>query len=157
MKPIILLALAAIFSLPMLAQPSDLRGKKAKMDAMKAEFITRELDLSPQEAQQFWPVYNELDKKIENLRIGLAEKFIAIKNDGKTLDDLSDAELTALMNQRLSNEEQIAKLKREYHDKFLKVLGIKKTAKLYLAEMDFAREFMRQSRGSHLEGGGRPE
>ena len=157
MKPIILLALAAIFSLPMLPQPSDLRGKKAKMDAMKAEFITRELDLSPQEAQQFWPVYNELDKKIENLRIGLAEKFIAIKNDGKTLDDLSDAELTALMNQRLSNEEQIAKLKREYHDKFLKVLGIKKTAKLYLAEMDFARELMRQSRGRHPEGGGRPE
>lgn len=155
MKTVGLLTLATLISLTAFAQPDDLRGKKEKMDAMKAAFITRELDLSPQEAQQFWPVYNELDKKIEDLRIGLAEKFINLKRDGKTLDDLSDAELTALMNERLNNDEKIAKLKREYHDKFLKVLGTKKTAKLYMAEMEFARELMRQSRGKHPGPGGR--
>jgi chorismate mutase len=154
MKTITLFAFATLLSISAFAQPDDLRGKKEKMDAMKAGFITRELDLSPQEAQQFWPVYNELDKKIEDLRIGLAEKFIALKKEGKTLDDLADAELIALMNERLSNDEKIAKLKREYHDKFLKVLGIKKTAKLYVAEMEFARDLMRQSR--HHNPGGNP-
>lgn len=157
MKTLKLLALTTLLSISAFAQPEDLRGKKEKMDAMKAAFLTRELDLSVQEAQQFWPVYNELDKKIEDLRIGLAEKFFALKNEGKTLDDLSDAELTALMNERLSNEEKIAKLKREYHDKFLKVLGIKKTAKLYVAEMEFARDLMRQSRHHNPGGKPRPE
>ena len=37
--------------------------KKEKMEAMRVGFITQKLDLTSEEAQKFWPVYNEFQKK----------------------------------------------------------------------------------------------
>lgn len=131
----------------MWAQPKHhLREKKEKVDAMKVAFITRELDLSSEEAQEFWPVYNEMDKQIEALRMATAEKMMKLRDEGKKIEDMSDEELKSMMNERLANDEKIAQIKKEYHEKFLKILGVQKTAKLYLAEMEFARELMRKTR-----------
>jgi Spy/CpxP family protein refolding chaperone len=38
--------------------PKDMEHKKEMVQAMKTGFITKELDLSPEEAQKFWPIYN---------------------------------------------------------------------------------------------------
>jgi Spy/CpxP family protein refolding chaperone len=129
------------------AQPhGHLREKKEKVDAMKAAYITKMLDLTSAEAQQFWPVYNEMDNQIEKLRIATAEKMMTLRSDGKKIEDLSDDELIKLMNERLDNDEKIAQLRKTYHQQFLKILGVQKTAKLYFAEMEFTRELMRKTR-----------
>jgi len=147
MKRTIILTVLTVFSLSSWAQPKHhLRDKKEKVDAMKAAYITRELDLSSDEAQQFWPVYNEMDKKIEELRLATAEKMMKMRDEGKKVEDMSDEELKAMMEERLENDEKIAQIKKQYHEKFLKILGVKKTAKLYMAEMDFTRELMRKTR-----------
>ena len=41
--------------------------KKEQIKAQKVAFITDKLQLTVEEAQQFWPVYNELDKKSEDI------------------------------------------------------------------------------------------
>lgn len=147
MKHAFLLLVFAATTLGAYAQPdTPLREKKEKVDAMKAAYITRQLDLSAEEAQVFWPVYNELDKKIDELRIATAEKMMAIRKSGKKIEDMSEAELKALMQERLDNDEKIAQLKKAYHEKFIKILGVHKTAKLYMAELDFARQLMRRAR-----------
>ena len=39
-----------------------------KIKAYKAAFITEALDLTAAEAQQFWPIYNEHEDKLMDLR-----------------------------------------------------------------------------------------
>ena len=59
-----LVIIALIFSVTLFAQ----RPGKEKIKAFKTAFITEKLDLSQTEAQKFWPIYNEFEKKLENLR-----------------------------------------------------------------------------------------
>jgi hypothetical protein len=123
-----------------------LREKKEKVDAMKAAFITQELELTPEEAQTFWPVFNEMDKKIEAYRLKDREQRMKMREEGKTFDDLSDEEVKKMMEKRFDDEAAILEVKKSYHDRYIKILGVKRTAKLYMAERKFQRELMRKTR-----------
>lgn len=148
MKRGILIAISALFATSLLAQPGEppLREKKEKVDAMRAAYITNELDLSTEEAQTFWPVYNEMDKKIEKIRMASMEHRKQMKEDGIKPEDLSDDELSKMMEDQFKNESAILAIKQDYHKKFIKVLGTKKTFKLYMAEREFMRDLMRKGK-----------
>ena len=155
MKKYILYSLFAFAATSLFAQPAHgpegMREKKEKMNAMRAAYITTELNLSTEDAQLFWPVYNELDNKIEALRMANYEQGMKMRKSGKKIENFSDEELQTMMKQRLDNDEQIAKLKKQYHEKFIKVLGVKKTAMMYHAEMEFMRTLMRRGKGGPPE------
>ncbi len=65
MKYIIALLIAFGLSLSAEAQiDNDNRAERqermqSRIESQKIAFITQKLDLSPSEAQQFWPIYNE--------------------------------------------------------------------------------------------------
>ena len=42
--------------------------KRKKIKALKATYITTELDLSSSEAEKFWPIYNAFHKTQDELR-----------------------------------------------------------------------------------------
>ena len=56
-----LLLAGALFAQPQGNKPSEEQRKKEfeRIQSEKIAFITQELDLSPEEAQVFWPVYNQ--------------------------------------------------------------------------------------------------
>ena len=87
MKKYILIPLFALVVSTLFAQhgprPEAFREKKDKMNAMKAAYVTEELNLSTEEAQRFWPIYNEMNDKIEDLRMTTFEKIKALRNGGK--------------------------------------------------------------------------
>ena len=140
-----------------IAQPPEMEERKEKMKAMRVGFITDALDLTADEAQVFWPVYNEKSDKIESLKKEGFEKMHKLKKEGKNLDALSEKELSEIMTEKLSNEKTIAQLNIDYHEKFLDLIGTKKTFQLYEAEMEFRRELMRKFRKDGKSGNGRPE
>lgn len=150
--------LALFIGIGAIAQPKDFKEKKEKLDAMRVAFITDELELTPEEAQVFWPVFNERNKKIEDLRREMMETMLKLKNQGKSLDDLTDAELEKMMEMRFANEKEIAKLNETYHDRIVATIGLRKTAKLYMSEMHFQRKLIERSRGGrgNSERGGPP-
>ena len=39
-----------------------------KIEALKIAFITKELNLSPEEAQRFWPLYNNYTQELKKVR-----------------------------------------------------------------------------------------
>ena len=43
--------------------------EKGKIEAMKAAYLTNELELTVEESQAFWPIYNELQIKRLNLAL----------------------------------------------------------------------------------------
>lgn len=110
------------------------KDKKENIEAMKIAFITQKLDLTPQEAQQFWPVYNQYSDKTKELR---KKRRQDNREARKNFDELSDKEIEQVVNNDMIYRQKELDLQKEYHEKFKAVLPIKKVAKLYAAEDQF--------------------
>ncbi len=125
----------------LLAQPKG-KGKpsKDKVKAMKVAYITEKLDLSTKEAQQFWPIYNEFDGKMEATHKELRK----MHRQEKSIDDMTDSEVDKMLNKHTELRQKEFIIEKEYHQKFKKVLPIKKIAKLYRAEHDFKRDLLKK-------------
>jgi hypothetical protein len=125
-----------------IAQPGD-EEMGERVESAKIGFITNKLNLTPQESQQFWPIYNAHQAKIKALREGLKETKRAAKKD---LDGLSDADIEKGILQFIEVEEKTAALQRVYLADLKKVLPMKKIGKLFKAEQQFRRELMERMR-----------
>lgn len=112
-----------------------------KIRAKKIAFITQTIELTVEEAQIFWPVYNEYEQKLETLKIERRETMRELVKGHNTL---SDEEITVLSDQFIDFDVKEAKLKREYHEKYKSVLHIKKVIKLYKAENQFKKQVLRE-------------
>ncbi len=147
LKQIFLIALLTISTVS-IAQPHGGMGapppdkkekhaeKKQNIEAMKIAFITQKLDLTPEEAQQFWPVYNQYHDKLQELRKKRKAEF---KEHKDNFDNWSDKEIEQLVDSEIAFKQKEIDLQKEYHAKYKSVLPIKKVAKLYHAEEQFKR------------------
>ena len=138
MKKSILILVAIISSSLVLAQNHEERMNRIR--AQKSAYITQRLNLTVEESQAFWPVYNEFESKMFTLK-----KDSAPGPDREKRPDFSsmtDEELTAFFEERFSKEEEELKLKRAYHVKFMQLLSPRQVAILYEAEHDFRRELL---------------
>jgi len=133
--------------------PERLREIKAQ----KSAFITARLELTPEEAQQFWPIYNEFDDKQASLRKDLR----ALLKDPANGAGMSEAEAAGLLEKGLQFRQREVDLEKSYAERFKKCIGAVKTLRLRKAEHDFNREVLRklkdrmQQRGANGDGPGR--
>jgi len=125
----------SFYSLTILAQHGEkAQERKENIESMKIAFITQKLDLTPAEAQQFWPVYNQYSDKQDEYRKKRKEAHREAKQD---VDLLSDKEVEQAVDNEIIFRQKDLDLQKEYHAKFKAVLPIKKVAKLYAAEDQF--------------------
>ncbi|MCX7861497.1 MAG: hypothetical protein N2449_00695 [Bacteroidales bacterium] len=113
---------------------------REQIKAQKVAFLTNKLDLTVQEAQAFWPLYNEFEKKKDDI-------FDAQRNLYTQLDNnttISDKEMVELADKYIELEVAEAKLLAEYHAKFKKVLPIRKVVILYSSDRMFKKELLKQ-------------
>lgn len=129
---------------------SQEEDKFDKFNSMKIAFITEKLNLSSEEAQKFWPVYNEYDKARKELT---KEQHTLIKQCKNQDIEYSEKEYEKMSDDYVKMQYDEAKLLTEYHQKFKKVLPAKKVMKLYQAENQFRNHLLKQLRGG--PGGGK--
>ena len=113
-------------------------------DAIRARriaHITDQLSLTPAEAKQFWPVYNEYLEKFEEL----SQKYRLWQTQFHPIDQLSDSDAAILAEREVKRLEESAALRRTYHEKLKEVLPIRKIAMLYEAERSFNSSLLRES------------
>ena len=137
--PIILLFISSVsFS-------QDFKEKREKVKALKVAYITEQLELTTEEAQKFWPLYNAFDDKQAELR---HEKMRAILDRfrPRSVDKLSEKEASALLVQMESLEENLFNLRKKFIKDLQGVISAKKIIKLKKAEEDFNRELLKQMR-----------
>jgi len=104
---------------------------REKLEAYRIAFFTKRLNLNPQEAERFWPVYNELQDKKNQIQL---EKIRLNRTFNQNEQKMSDKELTDLGDRYIALEVQGANLAQEYHKKFLEILSPAKVLRLYQAE-----------------------
>jgi type III secretory pathway component EscR len=123
-----------------LAQAVD---RKEQLESQKVAFITKQLSLTIEEAQRFWPVYNEFQQKKEEINRNKRQllKKLVDENNG-----LADDKLSELSDTYIKSQLNEAKLISEYHEKFKTVLPIKKVIAYYKAEEKFKRFLLQEVR-----------
>lgn len=133
MNRLLLLALITLFTLNVNAQEDHSNIEKV-IEAKKIGYLTEKLELSPKEAEVFWPVYNSYSDKMKSFK---KEKYGREKSMNTNKD--SDQALSEL----ISNEKNKVSIMEEYVEKFKNVIGSEKTLKLFNAEGDFKREILK--------------
>ncbi len=129
------------------AQEKD-NQKEDLVKAQKIAFFTQKLNLSPEEAQLFWPVYNEYWQKKNKI---IEDRRNAMKTCSENMDKLSAKEIENYGDLYISFHKQESELLQEFNAKFKKVLSPEKVMKLYLADYDFKTYLLQQIRSSKKE------
>lgn len=120
-------------------------NKKEKIKALKIAYITKDLSLSSSEAEKFWPVYNSFDEKQFDLRMVKMRK-IRQELKSKPIENFSDAEANALLNQIDNLEEDSYQNKKKLITDLRKIISPVKILKLKQAEDDFNKSLLKQYR-----------
>lgn len=148
MKPIVYFV-AILFSLGALAQGGEKLRERIK--SQKVAFITEKLDLSPEEAALFWPVYNDYEDRTEAVRNG---EMRTIKSKMRQNPDMSDQEADALLEDLIKAEDKMYRAKVDLMNDLKGVISSKKIIRLKRAEDEFNQKLlerlkeMRNRRGS---------
>jgi len=121
--------------------------KRDKIEALRISYITSKVSLTPQEAQLFWPLYNEYHDKADNLKKSFRQQFIK-KVDFNTI---SDKEAEEYLTAEIILKQKEYELSKEYFEKFKKVLPIKKLALIRRAEEAIKKELIKNIKGNASE------
>lgn len=117
------------------------KEREEKIEQLKIAFITKELNLTSEEAQQFWPVYNEMNDKIKLEKKSQRKTSQELK---KNHDSFSDADFKSKIASILDSETREVELKSKYIGEIAAIISYKKASKLLSLEQRFKRELLSQ-------------
>ena len=119
---------------------------KEKIMSEKIAFLTLEMNITPEEAQVFWPVYNQVEQEKDAALEEVIKSYRALKT---AVEQNTDTE--RLLEAYLAAQQNLRKIDNEAPEKYKSVLSADKVAKLYVAEEKFRRQHIRKLHGGHKE------
>src|ERR1700753_2509717 len=122
---------------PGVRQPPRQRVQAAapgkRLELIKENYISRRLNLTFQQARQFWPVYRRYVPDPTAILIAKQEILrSSAPNDPNAASKVLDLEA------------QLVNVRKQYLEEFMKILPPEKVTELYKTEREFADELMRQ-------------
>ncbi|NMM47997.1 Spy/CpxP family protein refolding chaperone [Marinigracilibium pacificum] len=105
---------------------------KERIESARIAYITNKVDLTPEQAQQFWPVYNQFLHERASLRNELRDL-----RGNRRLNELSEEEQKQLLDKNLEIKVKEAELEKKYSDKLLKLISPAQLIELHQAEREF--------------------
>ncbi len=104
---------------------------RADLKTQKALVMAQNMDLTQDEAVEFWPLYREYDFELAkqyDKRLAIIKKYIG------SYDALTEKEATTLAQESLALEEDRTGLKRKYYKSFSKIITAKKALRFFQIE-----------------------
>ncbi|MBD8487265.1 hypothetical protein IFO69_00755 [Echinicola sp. CAU 1574] len=146
MKKLSLILLLGMLSLSVYAQRrNEPAYDQEKLEAAKIAFITQRLDIKPDQATKFWPLYNQFEEKRRNI-------FKKMRSQSRVdKEDLTDEKAQELIASKLATQQELLDLEKEYIAKFAKALSPKQAYLLQEADRDFVRHLYRMNRDMRRE------
>jgi hypothetical protein len=100
-----------------------------RLQALKIAYLTKKLDLSPEEAQRFWPIYNQYTADIRNIRQEQKQK------NGTEIEV----------------EEKILNVRKKYSGELTKALSPDKVNTFFRSEKEFGNIIQRELQERRME------
>lgn len=141
----------AFIALNTIAQEDEPGDREEKIESLKRAFITEKLDLSVEEAEKFWPVYNAYNKDKKANRKELKDLMHSDKlqtPDKKTMQDRI-RKGTELRIKEVQRDEQ-------FLTDCLEILPPEKVMRLTKIEKEFREKLMDRMRERRQGGPGGP-
>jgi hypothetical protein len=135
MKKSILFIAVILFSSLFLEAQATPKNRKVveKVKSLKVGYITNALELTPEESQKFWPLYNQYE----------AEKMTLLKENVVDKSAMqSDAEAATFLSKYFEVREKEIAIEKKYAEKFKSSIGVRKVARLFQVEKKFRQEIM---------------
>lgn len=142
---------AVLITMQAIAQPGSGKPNRDKMKAQRIAFITNNLNLTPDEAKVFWPVYDEYEIKRQEIVRSYRQ---AKQPRPESTDQLSDKDAMELADNQIIEAQRLLDLRKEYHIKFKQVLPPQKILKLYDSEREFQKMLIDRLRDKPAPGAG---
>jgi hypothetical protein len=98
--------------------PNDQRAQN--IEALKVAFISRDLNLTPYEAERFWPLYNQYSNELQ----------IAFRDNMNVID----------------RDERVLNIRKHYNALFIRIIGPERTNNMFGAEARFRQLLIRAMR-----------
>jgi len=139
--------LTAFFLFIIIAGAYAQEDRFEKYKSIKVAYITDQINLTPDEAETFWPVYHDFENKrnkIHEERIKLTEHF------RKNSETLSETEISKILDDYIGFYKAENELMIEYNNKLREILSPVKVMKLHIAEIQFRHhliEKIKEQRG----------
>lgn len=102
-----------------------------RVESLRVAFITDYLQLSPEEGQKFWPIYNQYRGELKSLRQSY-RLDVAGEDDPQFAD------------KKMEFDQKKLDLQKKYRPQFEQTIGAKKFALLLSAEEKFKQELLRR-------------
>lgn len=106
-----------------------------KIESIKFNYLSDNMHLSNDEAERFWPVYNQYQKELNTV---LHQKRQNMMNSKRNSQDM--------VNDNLDFDSKILSIKKRYKDEFSKILSSDKLAQFYVSERMFNEEMIKRLR-----------
>jgi hypothetical protein len=112
---------------------------REKLEAARIAFITTRIDLKPEQAEKFWPIFNEYSDSRENTMRQISQL-------GKDLDTIGEEEAKARIQKRLQLQGELLQEEQKFVTAASKVLSSKQILMLNNVARDFNRHLYQRSR-----------
>jgi hypothetical protein len=113
-KYLLIISLLLGFTIAGMSQDED-KKDGGRIEALKIAYLTRKLNLTTEEAQKFWPVYN------------------------KYADELRKVQVEARQNNtsEIDRDEKVLNIRKRYNGEFSKALSAEKANSFFRVEKEF--------------------
>jgi arsenate reductase-like glutaredoxin family protein len=131
------------FSFSVLKAQINKANTKDAINARRVEVITKALNLTSNDAEKFWPIFNEFEQKKEEIRRERtkAKKKLAADKDNK----LSEKEIEILIDTEILFHQKEYTIAQERHQRLKLFFSMKKISLLYRAEEDFKKFLLKEA------------
>jgi hypothetical protein len=143
---ILVLLVLSLPSVRMAAQNPNLE----KLNSYKVGFFTKKLNLTSEEAEKFWPVYNEYQRQKNSIQL---EKISLIKEFNLNENTLSNNQLAEIGDKLVADIVQESALAVTLHKKLKEVLPPAKVIRFYQAENQYKAQLLNELQDIKQQGG----
>ncbi len=114
---------------------------RERLEAARIAFITTRLDLSPEQAEKFWPIFNEFNEQREEKL-----KQIASLNPRSNTESISKEEAQRLIKQRFELQRELIEDEEAFVQKAAIVISYQQILQLNSINREFARSIYQRQR-----------
>lgn len=113
-----------------------------KIQSLKMAYLTQQLDLSPKQAQKFWPVYNQYQQEMQQINRERRQNT----QERNNLKNPTDQQIEQSLNRDFQLRQQALQLRENYRKQFRNVIPPRKVSKLYQSEREFNMKLIQELR-----------
>lgn len=114
---------------------------KERFKSEKIAFLTMEMNITPAEAQAFWPIYNEIEQKKDEALVQVIKTYKALNT---AVEQNNQSEVEKCLTAYLKAQETLREIESKAAEQYKAVLPVEKVAKLYIGEEKFRRQNIRK-------------